>query len=116
MNVELLAAFVAGLSDGERRELARVVRTGHLAELAEDARRRRRRDGLPDYDPEPATTVLAVFGQRTGQIRDPWITLHEALAGAGVSARTLRRWRESGRIRWKPAVVHLDDVIRELKR
>lgn len=120
MNVELLAAFVASLSDGERRELARAVLTGHLAEAAESARTARRRDGLPEYRGGAVRAVLAALGGQhrplSGPVGDPWVTIGAALAGAGVPARTLRRWRESGRVRWKPAVVHLDDVMRELKR
>ncbi|TNH23315.1 hypothetical protein FHG89_27375 [Micromonospora orduensis] len=119
MNVEALAAFVAGLSDGERRELARVLRTGHAAEAAEAARTARRRDGLPGYRAE---VVRAVLGALSGQQRplsgftdDPWATIDVALERSGVPARTLRRWRESGRVRSRPAVVHLDDVM-ELKR
>lgn len=117
---DLLAAFAASLSDGERRELARVLRTGHAAEAAEAARTARRRDGLPEYGGGVVRAVLAALGGQhrplSGPVDDSWISLAEALNGAGVSGRSLRRWRSSGRVRWKPAQVHRDDLERELKR
>lgn len=120
MKVEALAAFVASLTDGERRELARVLRTGHAAEAAEAARTARRRDGLPEYRGEVVRAVLAALGgqQRplSGPVNDRWVTIGAALEWSGVPGRTLRRWRESARVRSRPAMVHLDDVMRELKR
>lgn len=103
-----------GMDEADRRALAMVLRVG-LVEVTAYGRR----NGMA-VDTAPARRLLTELGRvrpQTGPAGDPWVTIG---AVEGTSARSLRRWAASGRIRAKRVgrtwLVHREDVRREAAR